>query len=105
MIQRETFDGGLRLSIRPFDTGPNRNHTIQAEIGPYQYNRGSDIRISFPAVTGAAPLRLGDAQIWYEALFALLNEARAVVAQMKADATASQPKAKAKKAGSGTKRR
>ena len=103
MIQRESFDSGLRLTIRPFTSGANQGHTIQAEIGPYQYNRGSDIRITFPGVTAAAPLRLGDAQVWYESLFALVNETRAVVAQMKADATASKPKAK--KPGPGTKKR
>jgi len=94
MIQRESFDGGLRLTMKPFQSGSNRGHVIQAEIGPYQYNRGSDIRITFPAVTAAAPLRLGDAQVWYESLFALVNETRAVVAQMKADAAASRPRAR-----------
>lgn len=103
MIQRESFDGGLRLTIKPFQSGPNQNHTIQAEIGPYQYNRGSDIRVTFPAVTPASPLRIGDAQIWYESLLALVNETRAVVAQMKADAATSKPGAK--KSGPGAKKR
>lgn len=85
MIERETFDWGIRLTARPFEGGEHPGLTIQADIGPYKHNRGSDVRITFTGVPAAAPLRLGDAQIWYEALHALVNETRAVIAQMKAE--------------------
>ena len=98
MVQREEFDWGLRLTAQPFTSGPNQGHVIQAEIGPYRYNRGSEIRITFPAVTGATPLRLGDAQVWSEAMLAIINETRGVVAQMKADATKNMKNSKKKPA-------
>ena len=97
MIQRETFDWGLRLTARPFTSGANQSHVIQAEIGPYRYNRGSEIRVTFPAITPAAPLRLVDAQVWHEALSALLTETRSVVAQMKAESAKKRPSPKKKK--------
>ena len=81
----------MRLTAHPFSGGEHQSLTIQAEIGPYRHNRGSDIRITFPAVTVASPLRLGDAQVWYEAMHALVDEARAVVAQMKANPTKKKP--------------
>jgi len=87
MIDRKTFDWGVRLMAHPFSGGEHQPLTIQADIGPYRHNRGSDIRITFPGVTVASPLRLGDAQVWYEGMHALVDEARAVVAQMKADVT------------------
>ncbi len=101
MIQRETFDWGLRLTARPFTSGANQAHVIKAEIGPYRHNRGSEIRITFPAVTPAAPLRLVDAQVWYEAMSALLTETRGVVAQMKAQATKKKPAPKKKQRPAG----
>jgi len=84
MIDRETFDWGVRLVARPFDSGEHASLVMQADIGPYKHNRGSDVRITCTGVPAAAPLRLGDAQIWYEAMYALVNEARALIAQMKA---------------------
>ncbi len=68
--------------------------TIQAEVGHYRYNSGCDTRIIFPAVTSANPFRVGDAQVWYEAMQALITETRGVVAQMKADATEKKPRTK-----------
>jgi hypothetical protein len=94
MINHEPFDWGVRLTACPFTSGDNQNLTIQADIGFYKHNRGSDIRITFPGVSVASPLRLGDAQVWYEAMHALVNETRAVVAQMKVDSTKKTTKKK-----------
>jgi hypothetical protein len=94
MIERETFDWGVRLTARPFEGGEHPGLTIQADIGPYKHNRGSDVCITFTGVPAATSLRLGDAQIWYEAMHALVNETRIVIGQMKA---ASQMKKSAKK--------
>lgn len=103
MIEHESFDWGLRLTVRPFSGGPHEKHTIQADVGHYRYNSGCDTRIIFPAVTSANPFRVGDAQVWYEAMQALITETRGVVAQMKADAATSKPAKK--KSGPGTKKR
>lgn len=97
MIERESFDWGLRLTAKPFSGGPHEKHTIQAEIGHYRYNSGCDTRIIFPAVTSAKPFRLGDAQVWNEAMHALVAETRSVVAQMKADAAEKKPPKKTPK--------
>jgi len=83
-IERETFDWGVRLTVRPF-TDVNVDIVIQADIGPYKRNRGSDIRITFPGASITSPLRLGDAQVWCEALQALVAETRVVVADMKSE--------------------
>jgi hypothetical protein len=59
MIERENFDWGIRLTAHPFKDGDHSDLMIQADIGPYKHNRGSDVRITFTGVPAAAPLRLG----------------------------------------------
>lgn len=97
MIARETFDWGVRLVARPFEVGEHASLVMQADIGPYKHNRGSDVRITCTGVPAAAPLRLGDAQIWYETMHALVNETRTVIAQMKAESQAAKKPGKAGK--------
>jgi len=106
MIERETFDWGVRLLSHPFADGDRPDLVIQADIGPYKHNRGSDVRITFPGVPSATPLRLGDAQIWYEAMHAIVSEARTVIGQMKAaKPKAAKPKASKPKASKPQKKR
>jgi len=100
-MQRESFEWGVRLTEQPFSVGDHSQLTIQSDIGEYHPGRGNDIRITFPGVGVASPMRLLDAQVWAEALRAVVAETRAVVAQMKADAKAqsntepdTKPKAK-----------
>ena len=88
-VEREVFDWGVRLVARPFKSGKNQGAVIRSEISTAKPGRGCEVRITFPSVTLAAPLRLTDAQAWHEAMGAVVNVTRAVVAEMK---TAAKPK-------------
>jgi len=93
MIDREVFAWGVRLSVLPFTSGENQGLTIQSEISHYKSGRGSEIRITFPGVS-LTPLRIIDAQTWNEALGAIINETRAVMAEMKTAAAKTKKPAK-----------
>jgi hypothetical protein len=83
-VEREVFDWGVRLVARPFKSGKNQGAVIRSEISVTKPTRGCEVRISFPGVTLTAPFRLTDAQAWHEAMGAIINATRGVVAEMKA---------------------
>lgn len=60
---------------------------ICSEIGNYRPRRGAEARITFPAASRQNPLRLLDAQIWGEAMAAIVAATRAVQAELRTAAT------------------
>jgi hypothetical protein len=93
MVEREIFSWGVRLSVRPFANGAYPNLIIQSEISHYKPSCGSEIRITFSGVS-VTPLRIIDAQIWREALEAIINETRSVANEMKLSAKPDSKSAK-----------
>jgi hypothetical protein len=85
-LEREVSEWGVRLIARPF-TGANAALVIKAEIAACKPGKGSEVRITFSGTSLTNPLRLLDAQAWNEGMSAIINEARATVANMKAEAT------------------
>jgi hypothetical protein len=81
MVEREVFDWGVQLTVKPFPG--TRTLEIRAEIMLPKATRGADVKISFNGVTFAEPLKLIEAQTWCEAMTALIQETRGVVAEMK----------------------
>jgi len=97
LIQREVFNWGVRLTVRPF-AGHKAlgGMVIFAEISLPRPNRGSTVKIMFSAALAAASLGLPDAQAWQNAMSALLIEARSIVVEMKT-AAKKEPKKKTKR--------
>jgi len=60
---------------------------ICSEIGNYRSRRGAEVRITFPAASRQNPLRVLDAQIWGEAMAAIVAATRAVQAELRMAAT------------------
>jgi len=85
LIEHEVFDWGVRLTARPFRGTAQAQYamTITAEIRNYRARRGSEVLISFPAVSMQKPLRLLDARTWHMALGSIINETAAVQAEMR----------------------
>ncbi|MFZ5833155.1 MAG: hypothetical protein ACOY3P_23965 [Planctomycetota bacterium] len=102
-IKREVFDWGVRLTVQPFMAGENQLLAIRSEIGNYRYNRGCDVRITFPGVS-LTPLRVVDAQTWHGALGEIIKQTRAVEVEMKAAATKAAKSAKSAKPAKARKR-
>jgi len=83
MIEREAFDWGVRLTAHPFKGTENQALVIRSEIGLYKPGRGCEVRITFPAASMQNPLRLLDAQTWAEAMTAIIDQTRAVQAELR----------------------
>jgi len=92
MIDREVFDWGVRLTAQPFKGTEQEPLVICSEIGNYRPGRGSEVRITFPAASRQNPLRLLDAQIWGEAMAAIVAETRVVQTELRTAATAGKRK-------------
>jgi len=86
MIEREVFDWGVRLTVHPFKGTEKKAIAICSEIDRYEAGRSGKVRITFPAALIQNPLRLVDAQAWYEAMRAIVTDTRAVQAEMRAAA-------------------
>ncbi len=87
MIERQVFDWGVRLTAQPFKGTENSVMVMRSEIRNYRPGRGSEILITFPAATMQNPLRLLDAQNFTNAMTALIEETRAVQAELRTTAT------------------
>jgi hypothetical protein len=87
MIDREVFDWGIRLTAHPFKGTEQQALFICSEIGNYKAGRGSEVSITFPAVSRQNPLRLLDAQTWGEAIDAIVAETRVMQAEMRTAAS------------------
>jgi len=61
---------------------------IRSEIRNYRARRGSEVLITFPAVSMQNPLRLLDAQTFTAAMNAIIDETRAVQSEMRTAAAA-----------------
>jgi hypothetical protein len=84
MIERETFAWGVSLATRPLAGAKVGGHLeIRADVMLPKPPRNSEIRLSFSGVPYNTPLKLTDAQIWSEALKAVLAEALSVAAELK----------------------
>jgi hypothetical protein len=91
-IEREVFDWGVRLTARPFHGTENHAMMIRSEVGNYKTGRGSEVRITFPAASMQAPLRLLDAQTFGEALTAIIADTRAVQSEIRTAASSASKK-------------
>ena len=87
MIEREVFDWGVRLTAYPFKGCEHEALVIRSEVRLYKPKRGCKVSITFPAASLQAPLRLLDAQTWNAAMTAIIDETRAVQAEMKNSAS------------------
>jgi hypothetical protein len=83
LIDREVFDWGVRLTAHPFRGTARHAAIIISEIRNYRERRGSEVLISFPAVSMQKPLRLLDARSWHMALGHIIKETAAVQAEMR----------------------
>lgn len=84
LIQLQEFDWGVQLTAHPFEGDKSLGGmAIFAEINLPRPNRGCIVKITFSAALSTAPMGLQDAQIWENALSAMISEARSVVAEMK----------------------
>ena len=83
MIARETFDWGVRLTAQPFRGTDKSAMVIRSEIRNYRAGRGSEILITFPAASMQMPLRVLDAQMFRDAMTAIIDETRAVQTEMR----------------------
>ena len=92
MIERETFDWGIRLTAHPFKDTENQALLIRSEVGVYKPGRGCEVRITFPAASMQNPLRLLDAQTWAEAMTAIIDQTRVVQAELRTAATSKKKK-------------
>ncbi len=86
LIDREVFGWGVRLTAHPFRGTAQHAMIISSEIRNYRERRGSEVLISFPAVSMQKPFRLLDARTWHTALGAIIKETAAVQAEMRATA-------------------
>ncbi len=95
MIEREESDWGVSLVVRPF-AGAKEGAAmeIRADVLLPKLPRNSEIRVSFTGVSYTAPLKLMDAQVWSEAMKAILAEARSVAADLKSGGGKSNKKRK-----------
>jgi hypothetical protein len=97
-IERQEFEWGVQLTAKPFEGDKTLGGmSIYSEITLPRPNRGCIVKITFSAALISAPLGLQDAQIWENAMSAILAETRTVVAEMKAAAKAAPPKKKTAK--------
>ena len=87
MIERQVFDWGVRLTAQPFKGTENDAMVLRSEIRNYRPGRGSEILITFPAASMQNPLRLLDAQNFNNAMTTLIEETRAVQAELRTAAT------------------
>ena len=81
-IKREDHAWGVSLTVRPFAALGNAAMQIGADITP-RPNRNPDIRVQF---TGALPpntIGLSDAAIWVNGLNEIVEQAKAVCAELK----------------------
>ncbi len=83
MIERETFDWGIRLTAHPFKGTGNDAMVIRSEIALFKPGRGCEVRITFPAASTQNPLRLLDAQTWAAAMGAIIEQTRAAQAELR----------------------
>jgi hypothetical protein len=83
MIERETFDWGIRLTAHPFKGTGNDMMVIRSEVALFKPGRGCEVRITFPAASTQNPLRLLDAQTWAAAMAAIVEQTRAVQAELR----------------------
>jgi len=83
IIEREAFDWGVRLTAAPFKGTANHDMVIRSEIRNYRPGRGSEVYITFPAASLQKPLRLIDAQTWYNAMGAIIRDTRTVQTEMR----------------------
>jgi len=83
MIERETFDWGVRLTAHPFKGTASEAMVIRSEVALFKPGRGCEVRITFPAATTQNPLRLLDAQTWAAAMAAIVEQTRAVQAELR----------------------
>jgi len=83
MISREAFDWGVRLTAQPFKGTDKNAMVIRSEIRNYRPGRGSEIIITFPAASMQMPLRVLDAQMFCDAMTAIIAETRAVQTEMR----------------------
>jgi hypothetical protein len=83
MIDRESFDGGVQLTTRPFaEVAKLSTLAIRSEVGLQKGRRGT-VKITFSGVTGSHPLRLVEAQVWGTALKAIILESQRVLTELK----------------------
>ncbi len=75
------------MTASPFKGTEQAAMVICSEIGNYRSRRGAEVRITFPAASRQNPLRLLDAQIWGEAMAAIVAATRAVQAELRMAAT------------------
>ncbi len=85
MIQREVFNWGVKLSVKPLPT-TKPTLALHAEISHPKPSRSVEAGLSFSGVSQADPLRIVEAQTWIEALTALVQETRGVIAELKNEA-------------------
>ena len=71
------------MTASPFKGTEQAAMVICSEIGNYRSRRGAEARITFPAASRQNPLRLLDAQIWGEAMDAIVAATRAVQAELR----------------------
>ena len=83
MIEREAFDWGVRLTAHPFKGTENEALVIRSEVALFKPGRGCEVRITFPAASMQNPLRLLDAQTWAAAMTAIIDQTRAVQAELR----------------------
>ena len=83
MIERETFDWGVRLTAHPFKGTENAALVIRSEIALFKPGRGCEVRITFPAASTQNPLRLLDARTWDAAMTAIIEQTQAVQAELR----------------------
>lgn len=85
LIQRESFEWGVQLTARPFEgDAALGSMAIHSDIMLPKPNRGCITKITWSPATITSPLKPVDAQAWQNALAAILQETRTVVAEMKA---------------------
>ena len=75
------------MTASPFKGTEQAAMVICSEIGNYRSRRGAEVRITFPAASRQNPLRLLDAQIWGEAMAAIVAATRTVQAELRMAAT------------------
>ncbi|REJ86527.1 MAG: hypothetical protein DWQ35_23135 [Planctomycetota bacterium] len=100
MIEREEFEGGVRIVARPLSGDPADLHflmQIQAEIIEPSGKGKPQVRISFHGVPIGKPLLPVDARTWRIAFDAIMAEADKIAEEMKAAKSKSAPKRKRKK--------
>ncbi len=76
-IERKQMEWGVELSCQPVADSVIRATLTKRSTG------GIKVGIGFSGVSMSKDLKLAEAQVWVEAMNALLQEARIVAAEMK----------------------